>query len=544
MTEFEVRITEPTSSRMLTPWVSNLSFRSVDPGGYGSVTFDLDRAIDARNFSTYADIAVFDASTGEQCGGGRLQNPGRSAQASGEVWKVSALGEGIAHTQERKNPYFLIDSRLDPWYTGASTSINRKWATGGVPNDDSKTGLVFTIDTATVGVNAYTNANFYDVRRYKQEIGGFVYDHEQGRTTANSRLQGQLRIVGGATPTDYFNQAWSTSLRTSAAEKGTDWSGVAYDLMNLVYSRQGDTLTVDSQIDWIVVYSAVILALRKGRTGADVLGGGAYTKGHVLAHEAVIDAVARWCPRFDLAGADIATTATHQHTSLVWPDGIDTYEMLNHLLSVEPEYTWAVWGKRDNGLFEFEWRERDNRVRYELGEAGAVDFELTGGQYDPLTRLWYTGTELLGRYRTVDVLAADNPYAAQNIQPTDTRSVTKSNVGAREWTADATAMAAAAVTDSQLASTSAQATIVGKVFDNHTGRWVKPFEVLPGYLCRVANVRVQQDTLNSGFSTDAIFRVVTNDHSADSLASRLELNSYTLDEQRAIEMLARGRALS
>ena len=64
---------------------------------------------------------------------------------------------------------------------------------------------------------------------------------------------------------------------------------------------------------------------------------------------------------------------------------------------------------------------------------------------------------------------------------------------------------------------------------------MKPYQVLPSYLCRISGVRVQQDTLNSGDQPDAaIFRIVTNDYSADSDASSLELNSYTIDEARAI----------
>jgi hypothetical protein len=167
----------------------------------------------------------------------------------------------------------------------------------------------------------------------------------------------------------------------------------------------------------------------------------------------------------------------------------------------------------------------------------SVDFELTGGLYDPLTRLWYTGTEILGHYRTVDVIAT-NPYAAQNIQPTDTRQIDKSNVGARTWSADATAKASADIQNSQFAATSAQATIAGRIYDNFTGRWVKPYQVLPGYICRIAGVRAQKDTLNTGFEDDAAkFRITANDYSADSRTSRLDLNSYSFDEAQGIANL-------
>ncbi len=535
MTDFEVRLTEFGGAQMLTPWVSDLKFRSVDPGGFGSVTFNLSRDLDAREFDQFSEIAVFDAETGEQVGGGRLLNPGRGRTSDGEdVWQMSALGEGMAHSQERKQPYFLIHSEMKDWKQGQSTSINRRWGVGAAP-DDNSAGFLLTINQTTVGVNAYTNADFYDLREYKpQTIGGLNYTHREGRTSGNFRLESQLRPVGGSTPFDIEDQGWSTSLQTVNKEVVTNWSsGTTYDQVNLVMIRVNTTSpTIDTEVDFIKVSAINLATIRKGRDGADVLNvPGAYTKGYVLASEAVIDMWSRFCPRFDLANARVDATV-HQNVHLVWPDGVNTYDVMQSLIAVEPSFTWAVWEKQSNGKWRAEWRARDTAVRYEL--AVEDGFDQTGAESDRLTRVWFTGANVEDRYQAFATSEPDPVLAALNLDPTDTLPLGQS-LGGSVFDAEAATRAASVISDSKLQAAAARVTVSRKVFDHYTGRWVNPYKILPGYLCRVTGARSRHDTLNSQVVDGAaVFRVASNDYSADTGASQLELNSYTVTEARAI----------
>lgn len=544
MSDFEVYLTDGIDSVTLTPYVSNLSFRSVDPGGFGSVTFDLARSVDAASFPFGAEVSVFDSETGEQVAGGRMLNPGRGVSSSGEVWNVSVLGEGLAHTQERKQPYILIDSRLEPWYSGASTSIDRKWDVGTAPDDENQPGLRFTINQTSVGIGAFTNANYYTFGEYEPEavdetvhIGGYSITHREGRTDSSSRLETQIRYLG--TITDLSDQGFSSSVRTVSKQIGTNWPTTdRIRNMNLVFVRQSSILTVVPDDDWIIVYDIHVSAVRKDRNGDDLHTAGIYTRNHVFAHEAIIDAFARYCPRFDLIHARI-DTSTFQHKQLVWPDGINTFELLDHLMSLEPAYTWAVWEKQTNGKYRVEWRAKDTDVRYEIGSEDG--FSVTGGENDRLARVWYTGDTTLGRYQAIDV---DDPsqfspvIRVDNIYPTDTRQISLSNIEGSDWESAAEDKAEAAIEDSKFKATAAQVTVAQLVYDHRLGRWVKPYQVLPGYLCRVAGVRSNLDTLNEReVDGAAVFRIVSNDYSVDQGSSRLELNSYTVDESRAIANL-------
>lgn len=538
MSEFEVRLTERTRSRMLTKYVTNLDFGDVDPGGYGNVSFDLPRDVNAEDFEEGAEIAVFDVEDGEQVGGARLLNPGRGIDpTTGEgIWKVAGIGEGLAHTQERKVPLFIADSRLDRWKSGASTSPNREWSQGAPPQDSeqSNTGLVFQINQASVGINAFTNVNFYDPLQFGREIAGYKITHREGRTSTSSELEFQLRSENGSGNLDVLVATWQTGERTSMREVGTHWAdgGDRYK-MNLVYVRRTTADTAnDPETQWILVTQASIFGKRLDRTGAEIIGGGAYSKGYVTADEAIIDTWARLCPRFDLLSARI-DAGVYQHTNLVWPDGINTYDLMAFLMELEQGFTWAVWEKQPNGKYRAEWRARDTEVRYEIPEVDA--FDVTGGQDERLTKLYYTGDTSAGRYKSVNSEEADANLAAQGIEPTDTRQISLEGVEGWDWEDEAYARATQELEDSRYRATAAQATVSRRVFDRRTGRWIKPHKMKSGYLCRIPNVRSRLDTLNASQSEGAaIFRITSKQFSAAAQQARLDLNSYTRDESRAI----------
>ena len=541
MSEFEVRLTDSRSSRMLTRYIprDSLSFRSVDPGGFGSVSFDLARDLNAADFEEFSEVAVFDAENGEQVGGGRLLNPGRNLDTSGELWKVAALGEGPAHLGERREPYFLIDTSLDRWHSGSSTSQKRTWAPGEAPDGPAfdTSGILFQISQTSTGVGAYTNLDYYDLNQFQQEIGGYKFQHIEGTGSSNSRLESQIRPIGGPV-FDVSDQPWSTSERTITKQVTTDWNAVtqASRRMNLVFVRQSSTLTV-TDADWILVWNPRVSAIRKDRTGADIVTAGAYSQDYVLGADAIVDCWARFCPRLDLINARIDAT-TFQHNQLVWGDGASPFEVMQSLMDAEPGYTWAVWEKQDNGKFRAEWRTLDTAVRYEL----TVDdgFEETGAGSDRYVSVFSVGQNLRSRYHVEHATSySDNDLRmlALGFNPSDTIGVSAAGDGYVLNTLKL-AQATSHLEGSKLRASAAQATVARRVYDHFTGRWVQPWKVLPGYLARVSGVRARVGTLNDGATPESVtFRVVSNDYSVAAGASQLELNSYTVDEARALAQL-------
>jgi hypothetical protein len=286
------------------------------------------------------------------------------------------------------------------------------------------------------------------------------------------------------------------------------------------------------------VWDLRVSALRLDRNREPITAAGTYdadpTSDYVLAHDAVIDCWARFCPELDLVNARIDDNGIFQHRDLVWPDGVTPYEVMGKLMELDPAFTWAVWERQPNGLYRAEWRQRDTEVRYEI--VNVEDFNQTPSDVTPLTQVHVIGEAPNGEY------LAYTPGPVMTGGRSETVKIDRKMERA-DFDAAATTLAQERLDQSQLEASAAQATVARKVFDHYAGRWVPPYQVWPGFLCRISGVRARVDTLNPE-ATDgsAIFRIVSNDYSVDQGSSRLELNSYTLDEARAIANLLNAAA--
>jgi hypothetical protein len=83
-------------------------------------------------------------------------------------------------------------------------------------------------------------------------------------------------------------------------------------------------------------------------------------------------------------------------------------------------------------------------------------------------------------------------------------------------------------------------TVARPILDLQTGRKVMPWEIRPGNLIRVRNVRPRVDTLNA-VDRDGVtvFRVAAVDFNAGQATATLELDSYPMTVARAVAALAR-----
>ena len=540
MTHFEVVLDESGGVTVLTPWVSNLSFRLIDPGGYGLVTFDLSRQIDARNFEEQADLLIYNGETGEQVCGGRLVNPGRAVSRSGDVWNMSALGEGPAHMNERKEPYILDDRRLDVWYQTVADEDDIGWSQGGPPDPNSPAGVfgsqgwVFKAEEgATMVTGDGANITYSEFEQFPDaRIGGYYYEPSGGATSSNHVVK--VSTDGWATTdeSDTF-AAGGTIVNEDVASVASPRTEI-----QIRYQYVGGGSTADTKL-WAFLHLFRVFAMRRDRNRDWIDGGSDYLMpaGVPTTSEVITDCWARFCPRFDLASAridDVTTVPGDKiHTDLVWPDGVTPAEVFNLMMTKDPGYTWSVWERQGNGLFRAEWRAYDLDPRYEMTAQDGFSETSTQTKY---TTMFGATDDLNGHYT---VTTAENPdllLAARGITPsttvTDVRlsGFTASELGAR-------------LAQSELEAGTAQVTVARKVYDHYTGRWVEPFQILPGYMCRVAGAPRRDDYLNEDQPDGAcIFQIVSNDYSATSGSSRLELNSFTVDERRALaDFLASGR---
>ena len=526
MTHFEVILDESAGVTVLTPWVSNLSFRLIDPGGYGSVTFDLSRQIDARDFEEQADLLVYNGETGEQVCGGRLVNPGRAISRSGDVWNMSALGEGPAHMGERKEPYILSDRRLDVWYQSEVDEDDIGWSQGGPPNPTAPSsvgntqGWVFKAEEgATMVTGDGANLTYDVIQQFPDAIiGGYRYRPSGGATSSNHVIK--VSTDGFATTDE------SDTFPVGGTFVAEDVASVASPRTEITirYQYVGAGSTADTKL-WAYLHEFYVYAMRFDRTRTLIDTGTAYVNGTPLTSDVVIDCWARFCPRFDLAGARI-DDATEAQADIVWPDGVTPAEVFSFVMATDPGFTWAVWERQGNGLFRTEFRAYDTEnVRYEMTTQDG--FSETSTQTKFVTM--YGATENIhGRYNVTTVENPDLTLAARGITP----STTVTDVRLNGYT---TAELGSRLAQSELEAGTAQVTVGRKVYDHQTARWVEPFQVLPGYLCRVTGAPRRDDYLNEYHPDGAcLFMIVSNDYSAPSGSSRLELNAYTVDERRAL----------
>ena len=150
--KYEVVLVEPDRGpRTLTPYVLNLSFRSVENGGFAGGTFDHNREIDAPDYERDSEVFFYKGSNGKQVGGGVILDPGRNITDAGSAWNVEVIGKGPAHTRARHVPYCIIDTRLDAWTAGKTTNARLSWAQGGEPGVCGGELWVLTIDRGTDG---------------------------------------------------------------------------------------------------------------------------------------------------------------------------------------------------------------------------------------------------------------------------------------------------------------------------------------------------------------------------------------------------------
>ena len=563
--EFNVVLYETTGITELTPWIrrDSLTFGDIDPGGYGAINFDLDRDLEADNFESAAIVVVTHSATGIEACAGRLMNPGRGIDPDGnEVWKMSTLGQGQHHLQEVNTPYHLIDTRLEDgvWYQGFRNSPRFEFSNATHPDDEDLPGWYFTTPEGRGwGSGHGCSLNYYDIKQYGlaygAKLGGFSLERDCGRATSSQILRGIVLTYDGTSANEeVLNVPWVTTPTSNTRQVTDNWAATGIgpsddeDAVRLILriERSGaDVVEPPGALstDWAHLSKLRVSSIRVDRNGDEIVAAGSYTAKFLLAHQVLIDAIARFADEIDLPNARIDETSVYEHKQLVWPEGINVYQLLNdHLLAFDPAYTWAVWGRQDNGLWEFEWRERSTDVRYELEAADG--FERTGATNDEVHRVFYTGTNHRDLFRigstNDDIGGAGDPEipVASKVLTVD------SKFDDTDFNLEGFELAETTLKDSKLIASAATATVRRRVYDHKLGRYVHPWEIRSGYNARVAGVHAELDTLNDGTSDDsAIFRIVSKEYSTADKAAKLELNSFTLDERRAlVELVNRSPA--
>lgn len=506
---------------------SNLRTTTVSPGGFSSVTFNLERKLDKSLLEEFTDVLVFDPATGEQVGGGRLLEQGRNDDGT---WAVTCLGEGLASLQDQETPYHLIDSSDDKWYQWRRTR-KRLSAQAGTTPSGSTEGWLLQCEDGAIDSSDFLTLRYDEVKKCGQTIGGFTYDHVEGSTGfASQTTRGDL--YNGGTATSMTAQAWSTSIVNRNFREGINFTGPQDAATVRIQSGASDTV---SDNYWAHFRNLCITAQRYDRLGA-LISGTAYANLYVLLSEAFTDLCVRFAPRLDIENARVDETA-YEFDQLTWVDGITPMGALDNMLDLEGAFAWHVWEKNSNGKWATELVELPSEVRYEASTDDG--FSAPSPSSEVYNRVWVRWTD---RRDHVQMTKVDSV-----VPSLDDAGITRSTILDLADELGSSAQATRRGTEFLKAHANppnaGTLTIARPIFDRQTGRWVKPFAIRAGGLIRVRGVQPTPDTLNAT-SPDGVtvFRIVATTFDNDTGQAVLELDSRSLTQTRALAQLARRRA--
>lgn len=525
-----VRLTTPDGAqRMVTQQVSGLTFTTKIRGGFASANLTMSRPLDAPPIPALSELAVFDARTGRTVWEGRISGPGRRSGPRGQEVQLVAIGEGVASMQDVDTPYMIVDSDLSSWDEQESSRKEMTVSVGAVPGGPTR-GLTFKA-RGSVNNGDTTYAWFRDLWRCGQQIGAlyfYWYSSEGGARAIDLRIGDQPLTPSSV----YASYPWNTAAGGAlfAFTPGT------YPLSSTPkFAWRFTASGALGDNTWSAVTQAVVYARLLG-TNRQPLPNAAYQSVPWLTADKVFtDVVARFCPRLDIESA-VLDVGSFKFTQLSWPTSITPEKVVDEVLEMEPDFTWAVWEKQPNGRWRTEFKRLESTVRYEATVVDGYDAPAPGSDvYDRVVVRWKDTAgddQVTVVTNTVPALAAAGMSRTKTIDLGD-------EVGSA---AQAQQYGAAFLADHDVAPNAGTLTIARRLRDLITGRYVAPWEIRSGALVRVRGIQSTPDDLNATSPNGlTVARIVATRFDADEGICEADLDVPALTEQRMIAQLANAR---
>lgn len=538
-----VRLIGAKYDRHITRKIADLHIRNESPGGYSSVTLSLNEPLTAAEINHFDTILVYDAQTAEVVGAGRLEDPGKSVDSDGQVWEITAIGIGPAHTEDVEQGYVCIETHLDGFRRrfrnngpGATAEVGSD--TGGGADDEA---LFFQFPGGMDLVDGTAAAMVYDtLDQTGQNLGAWAANWDGGNTLANTDIQ-----IGTETTPNISTASLTTTGGSFLRVVNGSGSFTAGDKQVRVRMRHNTTtLTVANDLHWASVTSLRIHAQLHTKDGtALVSGAGVYNDNWVTADEVVEDILGGGrLPLFDGANATVAA-GTHQINQFAYPDAVKVRNILDDLMGLESAFTWHVWGPSafNPDLWEFEWVAKPTTVRYEASVVDGFTRPSTSSEvYDKVAVRW---TDERGRIRQTTRTAAQAGVTVPLLTDAGisrTASLDLADeVGSLE---NAQRAGDRFLIDHVQPPNQGTLTIARPIRDLITGRLVHPRRIRAGNLIRVRGIDSSPDSLNAS-SNDGVtvFHIISAEYTESESAAVCELDTYTPTDARELAGLARHR---
>lgn len=523
-----VRMSTTKGDVHVTRDVHDLSFRSTVPGGYASATFTLSRplSLQPREIAEFGKVYIYDRRSGETVWEGRLEDSGRSAGDSGELYQITATGPA-AHALDRTVALVYVDRRLDAWQIGAqtTTAVN-------ITKTDAEVIYMTIPSGVTIGAGLAGLIVYHGVAYTGMELGRILITTTAGFASSNFEFRLGTSIGTGATvalDTDAVGLGPSPLDGARGGMSNVIPSG--HDTIRLRLARITSNFTATDESIW-AEFDPIVRGLVLDVNGNEITN---YTSDTILASDVVKDLLGRLLTEYDGPNASIDTTS-FPIDQLAYVDGANPQKVLEDLMTIEPAYYWAAWESGDNGLYRFEWTTWPNEIRYEVSVVDGFDSPASAGEiYNAVSVRWRTAIGAIKTIRltqTVDVLDDAGLTREYYIDLSD-------EIGSE---AQSTQVGAEFLAQHLEAENRGTITIARPIIDHETGRRAMPWEIKPGTLIRVRNVLPRIDALNA---TDrdgvTVFKIASVEFNAGSASATLELDGYSKTVARAIADLSKRR---
>ncbi len=535
----------------VTQAIDDLSFSKRVPGGFAGATFRLRGSIDRRRFEREAfnEVIITDARHGGVIWQGRLEDPGRTMDASGPTWDCVAIGPS-AHVRDRHQAYIVIDQDVSHWRSDIDTSKGIETSTGNAFQDQFGDNPAINIrypQGLTIANNYHGGCGYPLLQRSGQLLGGVRTTWQTpGVTLGNDWLpdvttrDDTFGIGAGETTAQNANVSAATITHNVISQ-----FPATRNIAELRLRYLGTATTIPSpnfELSFCATWVHALLLDKEGNERYLTYP----SRFSCVPHEIVEDLLGRFLSRYDGPNAYVDTSSTAQIDQMTYQDGTTPGAVLDDLMLIAPDHYWAAWENNDEGFIpraRFEWRPWPTEVRY---EATVEDgFSSPQSQSEVYNRVAVRYIDFAGREeggRHVKVYTSYVPSLDDNGITRDAPLIDLGDEIGSEQVANI--IGAKFLEAHKVPTNSGQLTISRPILDRISNRIVYPHEIMPGTLVRVRGIESYPDSLNaSGEDGATVFRLVSTNYSHNSRSATCELSSpaQTLDVMLAALMQERRK---
>lgn len=520
-----VRVNDGETDRHVTRYCRGLRFTKVADGGHRDMSFTMTLP---RN--TFSDLGpqdrcyIYDARTTRTIIDGYLENPTPVDGPGGQQFDISAMG-GMALANDETRGLIYVDRDLGAFEKATDSAASGAIETGEWITDSTKHRVRTQFaGGAVAATGALASAGNYAFERAVMNLGGVrVATLVSGKTDAN--WTNELVTASGVVASGTMSTTGGLLEQfVGAANFPTGTQRFAFRTR-----RNGAETNVADDTTWADWADCSVIGQRMDRNGVLLTrSDGLVSVTQVLASQVVEDLLGRVLTFCDPSTAQIDAT-TFGITQLAYPDGVKAAGVLNDLAVFEPDFVWEILESLDNGKHRFNYRAWPTTPRYEVSVKDG--WRQTGSDVDLCNRILVSWTDEAGNPKVTTVTAASLgltgiglPVDALGSRVKDADPVTLPE--GKGSAANATRVGGQILTDKVNPPKSGTVTVRRPIVDLLTGNHVMPWEIEPGYLCRV---RETGDDL----------RVTQVDYSDDDVSSVLTLGRPVLTVDQRVARLNR-----